>query len=138
MILLRDFIGTMSPVEAAWFLTACGGLFIAGLNAWEGILDFKALEGRRNGRRRIAIGTIRREAIRGLVNAIFLGIGIVAAFTPANPNATPLGVAVSLGLLLASIAYNLNSVLDRSDRIYLMRYGLQPRDEQGRFTTDKT
>lgn len=136
MILLRDFIGTISPVEAAWLLTAVVGIYLSGINSWEAILDFRALGGRRNGRRRIAVGTIRRETVRGLVNAIFLGIGVVAALTPANPAATPLGVAVSLGLLLASMAYNLNSYLDRRDRVYLMEHGLQARDEFGRFTRE--
>jgi hypothetical protein len=136
VILLQDAIGTVSYVEAAWLVTALGGLFLSGLNAWEAILDYKALNGRKNGRRRIDLGTVRREALRGLVNAIFLGIGIVAAVTPANPNATPLGAAVSLGLLLASVAYNANSYFDRRDRIYLMHFGLQPRDEAGRFTKD--
>ena len=136
MILLRDLIGSISTVELAWLITALVGLYLSGLNAWEAVLDYRALGGRKNGRRRIAIGTVRREALRGLVNSIFLGIGIVAAATPANPSATPLGAAVSLGLLIASIAYNLNSALDRSDRVYLMRYGLQPRDEAGRFVKD--
>ena len=137
MILTRDLIGSVSPIELAWLLSAVSGLYLSRLNAWEAVLDFRALNGRRNGRRRIATGTIRREAVRGFVNAIFLGVGIVAALTPANPHATPLGVAVSLALLLASVAYNLNSFLDRQDRLYLMNYGLQPRDEAGRFTKDE-
>ena len=137
MILLRDLIGSVSTVELLWIFTAMSGLYLAGLNAWEAILDYRALGGKRNGRRRIALGTVRREALRGLVNAIFLGIGIVAAATPANPAATPLGAAVSLGLLIASVAYNANSLLDRADRIYLLRYGLQPRDDHGRFVSDK-
>lgn len=136
MILLRDLIGSVSTIELAWLITAFAGIYLAGLNAWEAILDYRALGGKRNGRRRIALGTVRREALRGLVNAIFLGIGLVAAFTPANPDATPLGVAVSVGLLIASLAYNANSALDRADRIYLLRFGLQPRDEAGRFTKE--
>ena len=137
MILLRDLIGSVSTVELLWLITALSGLYLSGLNAWEAILDYRALGTKRNGRRRIAVGTIRREAVRGLVNAIFLGIGLVAAVTPANPAATPLGAAVSIGLLLASVAYNMNSYLDRQDRMYLLKYGLQPRDEAGRFVSDK-
>ena len=136
MILLNPLVGSVSYIEAAWLLTALAGLYLSALNAWEAILDFRALGGRRNGRRRIALGTVRREAVRGVVNAIFLGIGGVAALTPANPNATPLGVAISLGLLMASVAYNINSLLDRTDRLYLMEHGLQSRDEHGRFTRE--
>lgn len=137
MILLRDLIGTASLIELAWLATALTGLYLSALNSWEAILDFRSLGGKRNGRRRIALGTVRREAVRGLVNAIFFGIGLVAVLTPANPNATPLGIAISLGLLMASVAYNLNSALDRADRIYLMTHGLQARDESGRFTKDE-
>jgi hypothetical protein len=136
MILLQDVLGTASLIELAWFLTALTGLYLSALNSWEAILDFRALGGKRNGRRRIALGTVRRESVRGLVNAIFLGIGLVALLTPAPESITPLGVAVSLGLLMASVAYNLNSALDRADRIYLMTHGLQSRDEAGRFTRE--
>lgn len=136
MILLQDAIGSVSWIELAWMLTAIAGLYLSGLNAWEAILDYRALGGKRNGRRRIALGTVRREAVRGVVNALFLGVGIVAAATPANPQATPLGVAVSVALLIASVAYNMNSALDRRDRIYLLRWGLQARDDNGRFVKD--
>jgi high-affinity Fe2+/Pb2+ permease len=136
MILVRDLVGTVSAIELAWLASAIIGLYLSHLNGWEAILDYRALGGKRNGRHRIAIGTIRREVVRGAVNAIFLGIGIVAALAPANPNATALGVAVSLGLLMASLAYNANSYLDRTDRIYLMRNGLQARDETGKFTKE--
>ena len=134
MILVQDVLGSLSLIELGWLVTALGGLYLSGLNAWEAILDFRALGGKINGRRRIALGTIRRETVRGLVNAIFLGVGMVAAFTPANPNATGLGIAVGIALLLAAGAFNLNSVLDRRDRIYLLKHGLQARDESGRFT----
>lgn len=134
MILLNDVLGNASLIELAWILTAAAGIFVAGLNALEATGDFRALGGVRNGRRRIAIGTIRREIIRMFVNVLFLPVGVVAAFIPANPHSTWLGVYISLTLLLASVAYNANSLLDRADRKYLMRYGIQARDEHGRFT----
>jgi len=135
MIILQDALGHFSWVELAWVLTAISGVYLAGLNAYEAVLDLKALNGKQNGRRRVAVGSIRREVIRGFVNVCFLAVGIVAGFYPANPHSTLLGVAVSLVLLIASIAYNANSWLDRRDRIYLMQYGMQPRDDKGRFTS---
>lgn len=137
MILLHDAIWSFSWIELAWILTAGTGIYLAGLNAFEAVLDLRALSGRQNGRRRVAIGSIRREVVRGFVNVCFLAVGIVAGFYPANPAATVLGVAVSLVLLIASVAYNTNSWLDRQDRIYLMQYGMQARDDKGRFTSDK-
>lgn len=137
MILLNDAIWNFSWIELAWILTAISGVYLAGLNAWEALLDLQALGGKQNGRRRVAIGSIRREVVRGFVNVCFLGVGIVAGFYPANPAATLLGVAVSIVLLIASVAYNTNSWLDRRDRIYLMQYGMQARDDKGRFTKDQ-
>ena len=137
MILLQDALWNFSWVELAWIASAASGIYLAGINAWEAWLDLQALNGKRNGRRRVATGSIRREVIRGFVNVCFLGVGIVAGFYPANPAATLLGVAVSLVLLIASLAYNANSWLDRRDRIYLMTYGMQARDDKGRFTKDE-
>ena len=37
------------------------------------------------------------------------------------------------GLLLASFAMNANSYFDRRDRLYLLEYGIQARDDKGRF-----
>lgn len=136
MILLQDALGYFSWVELAWVLTALSGIYLAALNGYEAYLDYQALGGVSNGRRRVAIGSIRREVLRGFVNICFLGVGILAGFFPANPNATPLGMAVSLVLVVASVAYNLNSWFDRQDRIYLMTHGLQARDEAGRFTKE--
>lgn len=137
MILLDDAILNFSWIELAWVLTALSGIFLAGLNAYEAWLDYVSLGGKQNGRRRVALGSIRREALRGVVNVLFLSVGVVAGFYPANPAATFLGLIVSLVLVLASVAYNVNSFLDRQDRIYLMTHGLQARDDKGRFTSDK-
>ena len=136
MILTHDLIGHFSAIELTWVLIAISGLLLSRLNGAEAWSDFNALGGKQNGRRRIAVGNLRREAVRGFVNACFLLVGIAAGLTPANPNATLLGVAVSGVLIVASIAYNLNSWLDRQERIYLMTNGLQGRDEAGRFTSD--
>lgn len=137
MILLNDAIANFSWIELAWIACAASGIYLAGLNAWEAWLDLQALGGKQNGRRRVAVGSIRREVVRGFVNVCFLAVGIVAGFYPANPTATVLGLAVSMVLLIASLAYNANSWLDRRDRIYLMTYGMQARDDRGRFVKDE-
>lgn len=136
MILLRDMIGNASIIELIWIVTAVSGMYLARLNGVEAWHDFNALGGKQNGRRRIAIGSIRREVVRGFVNACFLVVGVIAALNPANPNATVLGLVLALVLIMASVSYNVNSFLDRQDRIYLMRYGMSARDDKGRFTKD--
>lgn len=134
MILLRDLVGNFSPAELIYVAIALAGLFLATLNVREALQDFHALGGKRNGRRRIAVGTIRREILRGIVNVLLGGVGVYAGTIPANPAATLLGVLISGVFILAAAIYNLNSWLDRQDRIYLLTYGLQARDEHGRFT----
>jgi hypothetical protein len=133
VILLQDAIGNASWIELAWILTALSGLYLSRLNGMEAMRDLQALGDVRNGRWRLAVGTLRRELVRGFVNVCFLMVGLIAAYYPANPNPSLLGLAVSVVLLIASLSYNANSLLDRQDRVYLMRHGLQARDEHGRF-----
>ena len=136
MILLHDLVGSFSVLELVWSVIALGGIVIAALNAWEALADYRALGGRQNGRRVVAIGNIRREIIRIGADVAFLGVGLYAGTVPANPHATMLGVVLTSCLVVGSLGFNLNSWLDRRDRIYLMRYGMQSRDETGRFVKD--
>ena len=63
-----------------------------------------------------------------LIQLDFLAIGVMALV-----DVTPAAV-ITLGLLLAAAGMTLNSYLDRRERMYLLEYGLQPRDSKGRFT----
>ena len=119
-------------LEIAWTLFAATGLWLAYLNGMESYQDWQALGGKQNGRRTIAIGNLRREIVRGLINLAWLCIGLVALAAPDRPQVHPVAVV----LVLTSAGMALNSYLDRRDRRYLMLFGLQPRDEQGRFTSD--
>ena len=117
----------MSPIEIAWTVLALIGMWLAYVNGSEANRDLRALGGKQNGRRTIAIGNLRREALRGLVQVDFLILGLMAVF---NILVGPVFVS---GLLLASVAMNVNSYLDRRDRLYLLEHGMQARDDQGRF-----
>lgn len=118
----------MTVIEIVWTILALTGFYFAGLNAREALEDYQALGGKQNGRRTIALNTLRREAVRMLIALDFLAIGVMALF-----DVTPGGV-IALGLLLASAGHSLNSYLDRRERLYLLEFGLQPRDSHGRFT----
>jgi hypothetical protein len=118
----------MSPIVIAWIALAIVGLWVSHLNGLEAIRDYQALGGKLNGRRTIAIGNLRREIVRGMIQLDFIIIGVLAIMEVR-------AVAVP-GLFLASAGMVLNSYLDRRDRIYLLRYGLQARDESGRFVKD--
>jgi hypothetical protein len=112
----------------AWILLALIGLWTSHLNGLEAIRDYQALGGKLNGRRTIAVGNLRREVVRGMIHLDFLIIGVLAVMGTSY--------AVVPGLILGSAGMVLNSWLDRRDRLYLLRYGLQARDDHGRFVSE--
>lgn len=113
-----------------WIALAVSGIWLARVNALEALRDYQALGGSRNGRRTIAVGNIRREVVRGLIQVDFLILGVLALLDVLS------SVVFVSGLLLASVGMQVNSYLDRRDRTYLTANGLQPRDDQGRFTKE--
>jgi hypothetical protein len=113
-----------------WLGLAASGIWLAYVNGNEALQDFQALGGHTNGRRTISVGNIRREIIRGLIQVDFAILGILALLDVLG------GVVFVAGLLLASVGMQTNSWLDRRDRVYLNRYGIQARDESGRFTKE--
>ena len=57
--------------------------------------------------------------------------------TQASPGpSTPVGVLILSILVYASWAVTAISVVSRRTRLYLLRHGLQARDEHGRFTKE--
>jgi hypothetical protein len=113
-----------------WLALAASGIWLAHRNGTEAMRDFQALGGNTNGRRTIAVGNIRREIVRGLIQVDFLILGVLGLLNILG------GVVFVAGLLLASVGMQLNSFLDRRDRQYLTTYGLQARDDHGRFTKE--
>ena len=126
MILLRDVIGTVSPLELLWSAVALGALFIGWRNYSEAREDLEALGEARNGAWRIARGNIRRERVRAIVNGSYVAFGILVGFTPANPNPTIASLVVSIGLTATSALLALNSYYDRRDRLYLLHHYHDP------------
>ena len=117
----------MTPIELGWTGLALVGIWLAYLNGSEANRDLRALGGMTNGRRTIAVGNLRREVVRGLVQVDFAILGGMAMFD------ILVGPVFVSGLLLASFAMNANSYFDRRDRLYLLEYGIQARDDKGRF-----
>ena len=128
LLTLAALLSGARPIVIVWMLIAEFGVYLAYLNGIESQADLQALGGRTNGRRAIAIGNLRREIVRGLIAADFIAIGamVLLGYTGA---AAP-------GLILGSAGMALNSYLDRRDRLYLMRHGLQARDAEGKFVRE--
>ena len=123
----------MTILEAVWTLLAGFGIYLACVNGIESYRDYQALGGKQNGRKTIAVGNLRREIVRGLIQLAWAVIG-VASFVTANRTEDISPVAVVLILTAAGMV--LNSYLDRRDRLYLMENGMQSRDEHGRFVSE--
>ena len=121
----------MIVLELAWTALAIYGLRLSYLNGVESYRDFQALGGKQNGRRTIAVGNLRREIVRGLIHTAWMGIGVMALLSPDRGFS-----AGAVILVLTAAGMDLNSALDRRDRLYLMQNGLQARDELGRFTPE--
>ena len=120
----------MNLVVYTWIVLAALGIYLAYRNGMEAYRDFQALGGKTNGRRTIAVGNLRREIVRGLIQLDFIAIGLLVLFDFR-------GVAAP-GLILGAGGLVLNSYLDRRDRNYLMEHGMSARDDKGRFIKVET
>lgn len=118
----------MTVLELTWTVLAALGLRLAYLNGIESYRDFQALGGHTNGRRTIAVGNLRREIVRGLIHVAWLAIGVSALLSQDQEFS-----AGAVVLVLTSAGMDLNSWLDRRDRLYLLEHGMAARDDKGRF-----
>lgn len=133
-----DFIGAWSVIELIWTGIALIGFVFSLINIGGYLRDLRALGGRQNGRRRLTRGDIRRESFRIVYYLIAIVAGILSGYQHSQPNSpSPAGLVILSILILMSAIQTAQSILDRLDNRYLMRYGLQSRDEAGRFTSDK-
>lgn len=99
-----------------WTIAALVGAVIAAWATYDAVLDLRALGATSNGRRILAVGWVRREAIRFLIQVTWAGIGFAALQRPEGP-ANPL----VLLLVGTNVALALNTILDARDRIRLRR-----------------
>lgn len=104
----------MNPIVLAWVLIAAAGVLLSIWSAREWTLDLLALDHRANGRRIHARAGLRREVIRFIVHAAYLGIGLPLLDRPVNVSLT---VVV---LLLGNVGLIVNSILDLRTRYVLL------------------
>lgn len=129
-----DLVWHASLIELLWIASALMQIVLSRLNGAEAGQDLKAYAAVRaqgivvNGRGRIASGNLRREWVRGVIGALFLMVGLIAAAAPDPGRTTLVGLFVSLILMMISWGLTLNSYWDRSDRLYLNRAYLEPQN----------
>lgn len=132
-----DLIGAASGFEILFLASALAGTWFSRLNLSESWKDFRALGGITNGRRAIATSNIVTETLRLSIHALYIIAALFAVTQPGRGETTAVGVLILSILVYASWALTAISVISRRTRVYLLRYGLQARDEHGRFTAEK-
>ncbi len=119
-------MGNVSVPEALWSLTALAGFIFTVFAFRDALIDVRVQRSFEADSRRMLVATssLRHEAIRVFVQAIFLAVGVFAMLSPpANPSGkvSVISWVVSLGLIGASMAVTLNTFFDRRARVLLLR-----------------
>lgn len=129
-----DLIGHASGFEILFLISALVGTWFSRLNLSESWKDFRALGGITNGRRAIAVSNIVTETLRLSIHALYIIAALFAVTQHSPGTTTAVGVLILSILVYASWALTAISVISRRTRLYLLAYGLQARDDRGRFT----
>jgi Flp pilus assembly protein TadB len=110
-----------------WVAVSLVGLLLSLYLSAESIRDLMALPNKTNGRRTVARSRLLRESMRVSVHLAYLVLGVSA--WGSNP-----GLSFSIvALMWGNVAMVINSLIDARTRRLLQ----QPRDELGRFTSEK-
>lgn len=120
-------IGNATFLEIFW---TCTGLIGFGVQCWalnDAIRNMYWLEARgMNGaRHRIAIGNVRDELIRTVIQVIFILIGVVAMATApvdAQNPVTALSYVISGGIIVTQILLVVKAIANRRDTAWLIAY----------------
>lgn len=95
-----------------WTSVAGYGLRLSWQNRSNALANLAALGTLGNGRRRIALGDIRRETLRIIIMADYAGIGVAAMLLESSPFRSGI---ISCGLILSVLMHVLIIRLDRTE-----------------------
>ena len=127
-------VGNATGFELLFLVSALVGVWFSRQNLAEAWGDHRALGGVANGRRAIALSTIVIETLLLSIHALYIIAALFAVFQPNPSQTTAVGILILSILVYASWAITAISIVSRRLRRYLTTFGLQPRDEKGRFT----
>lgn len=109
--------GAIADIEVVWTAIAAVGLIFSIYNWRDAEADYKALGVLANGRRAIAVLSIKMEITRTIIQGLFLAIGISAMFVPDAPdqlhrptNVLILSVLFRWGLVISAILIMYQSI----------------------------
>jgi len=122
--------GTVSDIEIVWTLIAAFGLCFALFNLFDAYRDWKALTGRLNGLRAIAVLSLKLEGTRVAIQSIFVTIGVLAMTMKDPPSSLSLpwkqvviGAVFRWGLVISATLVMYQSYVNFEARRYLRAYG---------------
>lgn len=130
----QSILGNASGFELLFLASAIVGVWFSRQNLAEAWGDHRALGGVANGRRAISLSTIVIETLLLSIHALYIIAALFAITQPSSGQTTAVGVLILSILVYASWAITGISIISRRLRRYLTAFGLQPRDEKGRFT----
>lgn len=123
----------LSVIEILWIVAAIDLFRVSRTNHGEALVDREALGEIQNGRRKMVDMNLYVARIFMGVALLKVTIGVMAALSPSNPSPSPVGVMVSVFLVIGLVAADFAMRSIRSFRLYINQHGLQNRDSQGRF-----
>ena len=121
---------TWNVYELLWTLIAAVGTYFSLLNVRNGFKDLRALKQISNGRSIVALGNIRRDLLRSIIQGTYFVIGLWAGFSsePVTHPSTA-RVVLSIALLSTSIVLTYSAYLDAKDRKKLLTDGFRMHEE---------
>ncbi len=128
-------VGNATGFELLFLVSALIGVWFSRQNLAEAWGDHKALNGIANGRRAIALATIIVETLLLSIHSLYIIAALFAVSQPNGNEVSAVGILIQSILVYASWAITAISIVSRRLRRYLNQFGLQPRDEKGRFVS---
>lgn len=132
-----NFLGSASLPEILWMLAAIDLFRVSWFNHHEALIDRTALGDIQNGRRRLVDMNLFVARVFMAIAWLKFSIGILAVLTPTRNPPTPAAMLVLSVLVVSLIAADVAMRSMRNFRLYINEYGMQPRDEKGRFKSDR-
>ncbi len=113
--------GNFDIIEAVWIFVALVGVIFQSLLVYDTHWRDERVPGLSTGAQMLAHDACLRESLVGIVQSLFLTVGIAAAFAPAPPAQTR-RIGLIILLILGQAILVLSSILSRQSKIRVLRY----------------
>ena len=125
-------MGNATVLEIAWTILALVGMAVCSWACLDALGDWRAARTAIGAPTRrinyqmiqfVALGAVRREATRVVIQALFVAIGVTSMIRPAPiVDAHPLAIVAPIAFVVAATLIVSSSILDRAERVRLWRF----------------